>query len=504
MLFKKSVSPVVASLLLVTVAIVIGVYTFNWYYEYTGDVTRDISEKEYSKDIRTEYAMKNRIYGFSEYNNFKVDKVLIDGIECNITTTNETFSKGTFEVGFDESCTEDLEYSMNEILIITDKGSYKSMLSITNALSKSESSYSGDTDGGDEDNNDCSADYITYNGYTFSHSSLVNGQEEKLEYFESISDGSIKHSIEVICEDSIVNYIDQTYEKETICDGGFEVNGDTCQKYFISLWDTTKTTSGSSQSNQITLPLEETGTYDFIVDWGDGNSDTIKEYNQDEVTHTYSNEGEYEIKISGTIKGFRFNNDGDRNKILNITQYGPLNLGNSGSYFMGAENLDISATDELDLSGTTSFVGIFRSASSFNGNLSSWDTSGVTNMSNMFYGADSFNGDISSWDVSSVADMSNMFYGADSFNGDISSWDVSNVINMKQMFLSTREFNQDISSWDVSNVINMDYIFVHAGIIEQDLSSWDVSKVTSCNTFDLYAIWDDISKKPNFTNCNPN
>ena len=236
MLFKKSVSPVVASLLLVTVAIVIGVYTFNWYYEYTEDVTRDISEKEYSKDIRTEYAMKNRIYGFSEYNNFKVDKVLIDGIECNITTTNETFSKGTFEVGFDESCTEDLEYSMNEILIITDKGSYKSMLSITNALSKSESSYSGDTDGGDEDNNDCSADYITYNGYTFSYSSLVNGQEEKLEYFESISDGSIKHSIEVICEDSIVNYIDQTYEKETICDGGFEVNGDTCNyvRYEIS------------------------------------------------------------------------------------------------------------------------------------------------------------------------------------------------------------------------------------------------------------------------------
>jgi len=56
---------------------------------------------------------------------------------------------------------------------------------------------------------------------------------------------------------------------------------------FISVWDTSKTSDGSSIETQIKLPLESTGTYDFTVDWGDGTSDTITTYNQPEVTHTY-------------------------------------------------------------------------------------------------------------------------------------------------------------------------------------------------------------------------
>ena len=47
-------------------------------------------------------------------------------------------------------------------------------------------------------------------------------------------------------------------------------------------------------------------------------------------------------------------------------------------------------------------IGMFKNATSFNGDLSSWDVSNVNYMASMFYGATSFNSDLSSWDVSSI------------------------------------------------------------------------------------------------------
>ena len=44
---------------------------------------------------------------------------------------------------------------------------------------------------------------------------------------------------------------------------------------FISVWNTTLTSSGSSSSNQVKLPLIFSGTYNFLIKWGDGNQDTI-------------------------------------------------------------------------------------------------------------------------------------------------------------------------------------------------------------------------------------
>ena len=270
---------------------------------------------------------------------------------------------------------------------------------------------------------------------------------------------------------------------------------------FISLWDTRNVTSGSSNSNQIKLPLESSWTYNFTVDRWDGKNDTITWYNQAEVTHTYTTQGEYEIKIDGIIKGFRFNNSWDKTKILDIINYGTLNLWNSWKYFYGAENLNITATDALDLTGTTSLAWMFWGATSFNGDISSWDTSNITNITSMFYNAKNFNQDISSWDTWNVTSMYGVFWGANSFNGDISSWNTSNVNTMYGMFHQAYDFNKDISSWNTSNVSNMEKMFMFSSDFNIDLSSWEISKVTSCDNFDSSAgKWED-SKKPNFTDC---
>ena len=81
--------------------------------------------------------------------------------------------------------------------------------------------------------------------------------------------------------------------------------------------------------------------------------------------------------------------------------------------FAGASNMIYMATDTPDLSLVTDMSDMFAFASSFNGDLNSWDVSSVTDMSGMFGGASSFNQTLNSWDVSSVDNMARMFGGAD-------------------------------------------------------------------------------------------
>jgi surface protein len=244
---------------------------------------------------------------------------------------------------------------------------------------------------------------------------------------------------------------------------------------FVTTWKTDN--AGTSASDQITLPLVSTGTYDFNVDWGDGSDDDITAYNQAEVTHTYASAGTYTVTIAGTIRGFRFGNVGDKLKLLTIDSYGSLDISTDQSFY-GCANLTSTATDAPTIS-TTSLARTFRACTNFNGAIGNWDVSGVTDMTDMILQASSFNQDIRNWDVSSVTNMQGMIYQATSFNQDIGSWDVSSVTNMDSMFLGATSFNQNIGSWNVSSVTNMRSMFKGANSFNQDISSWNVSSVTN-------------------------
>jgi len=273
---------------------------------------------------------------------------------------------------------------------------------------------------------------------------------------------------------------------------------------FVTTWKTDN--AGTSASNQITLPLVSGGTYDFNVNWGDGTTtDHITAYNQAEVTHTYASAGTYTVRIFGTIRGFKFDNGGDKLKLLTIDSYGSLDI-STGRSFFGCANLTSTATDaptisttdlsytfavcanfngaigNWDVSGVTTMEGMFSGATSFNQDIGSWTIKNdgtAVNMSSMFYGATSFNQDISSWNVSSVFTMSYMFLGATSFNQDIGNWDVSSVTGMSNMFRDATSFNQDVGLWNVASVTTMAFTFNGASSFNQDIGSWDVSSVTS-------------------------
>ncbi len=149
-----------------------------------------------------------------------------------------------------------------------------------------------------------------------------------------------------------------------------------------------------------------------------------------------------------------------------------------------AFNKDLNA---WDVSNVTSMGSMFSGASVFNATISTWDVSSATKMDSMFYSASAFNKDLNAWDVSNVTSMKNMFYNAQSFNQDIGNWDVSSVTDMYGMFIGNSVFNQDISDWDVSSVTNMGGMFLTAVAFNQDISGWDVSKVTFMNGMFLYA-----------------
>ena len=122
---------------------------------------------------------------------------------------------------------------------------------------------------------------------------------------------------------------------------------------------------------------------------------------------------------------------------------------------------------------------MFKSASSFNGDISNWNTSNVGGMSSMFRSASAFNQDIGNWDTSSVTIMESMFKTASVFNQDIGAWDTSSVTIMVAMFDQASAFNQDIGAWDTSSVTDMGSTFSNATAFNQDLSGWCVSSITS-------------------------
>jgi surface protein len=230
---------------------------------------------------------------------------------------------------------------------------------------------------------------------------------------------------------------------------------------FTTVW------SVSGDDKNITIPINPNyaGEYNYTVDWGDGNISTDV---NDSITHTYANDGNYTVKITGEFPAIYLNNDGksilfesdnvgNADKLLEIRKWGDIEWKSFESAFAGDNNLLIIATDIPNLKNVKNMRYAFADCKKFNSNINNWDVSNVTDMSWMFYDATSFNQPLNNWDVSNVIYMYWMFYNAASFNQPLNNWDVSNITNMKMTFYNAFSFDQNISMWDVSNVT--DYSF---------------------------------------------
>jgi len=294
------------------------------------------------------------------------------------------------------------------------------------------------------------------------------------QYF--ISNGSTNYSIKSIKQVGRKDAMVLLLEKNDVVD-----LSQTAPNQFVFTIDTENTSSGSSLNTQFMMPLVSGGSYNATVNWGDGSSDTITSYNQAEVTHTYTSAGQYEISIEGTLQGWQFNNAGDRLKMLDVKQWGVLDLSTSAAFY-GCTNLDASATDAPTVS-TTNFSIMFRDCTNFNGAIGNWDITNVTNLQQCFFSCSSFNKSLDNWNVSNVTRMDYLFYNCISFDQDLNSWDTSNVENMFLTFANCQQFNGDIYSWDTTNVENMSNMLNNCDLFDQSLAAWNIGNVTNFTNF---------------------
>ncbi|MDG1504408.1 MAG: BspA family leucine-rich repeat surface protein, partial [Flavicella sp.] len=228
------------------------------------------------------------------------------------------------------------------------------------------------------------------------------------------------------------------------------------QDAFITKWETSPDANGDPY---VTIPTHPNETYDYDVNWGDGNSSTNQNGN---ATHVYASSGEKTVTITKTFPRIYLNNKSEAGKITSIEQWGTGIWTSMEKAFFGAEKLVMAATDNPVLSQVTSMKQMFRKALIFNGDISKWDTSLVTDMSGMFLAAEDFNQDIGEWNTSKVTDMASMFQGASIFNKNIGNWITSNVTSMSSAFRGASDFNQDIGSWDVTSLTNAFNMFLNA------------------------------------------
>jgi surface protein len=294
------------------------------------------------------------------------------------------------------------------------------------------------------------------------------------QYF--ISNGSTNYSIKSIKEIGRKDKMVILLEKNDVVD-----LSQTAANQFVFTIDTENTSSGSSLNTQFMMPLVSSGSYNATVNWGDGSSDTITSYNQQEVTHTYSSAGQYEVSIEGTLQGWQFNNAGDRLKMLDIKQYGVLDLSTNAAFY-GCTNLDASATDAPNVS-SDSFYRMFRECTNFDGSIGNWNVSTVTTLQESFYACSTFNNSINSWDVSNVFSMVSCFFNCTSFDQDLNSWDTSNIQYMHFGFYNCSQFNGDIYSWDTTNVENMSFMLYNCDLFDQSLAAWNIESVTNFTSF---------------------
>lgn len=255
---------------------------------------------------------------------------------------------------------------------------------------------------------------------------------------------------------------------------GWTILGDAKCPAFVTTWEV-------EQGNEISIGLNPDFTYNFDYVWRDSLGVIMTQGNhtssQGAFITQFSAAGIFTLEIAGEFP--HLINDYHNGKLLDVKQWGTIQWKSFHRTFQSWSGSSFSANDTPDLRLTTDMSRMFNHASTFNGDLNSWDVGNVKNMSYMFEFASRFNQPLNQWNVSAVTNMRGMFRYTEHFDQPLNDWDVGNVEDMSGMFSQTEAFNKALNAWDVKRVKDMSYMFSGAEAFNKRLDKWEVDSVTN-------------------------
>jgi hypothetical protein len=270
------------------------------------------------------------------------------------------------------------------------------------------------------------------------------------------------------------------------------------------------TNAGISNSQQFTLPLASGYSYDLTVFWGDGSSNIITAYNDSPLTHTYGVSGDYTVSILenslGKFGGIKFNNSGDKQKLLDLQAWGRLDWKTFSGAFFGCNVMQITATDHstaktssvtdfysawyactamtgpfplIDTSKATSFVHAWRECRSLTGPFPLLNSSNVTNMTYAWVGCSALTGPFPAINTSKATSFLYTWYACSVLTGPFPALNSSNVTNFSQAWRECYELSGQFPLLDSSKVTDFGAAWYHCRKLTGQFPALNSSNVTS-------------------------
>ena len=174
---------------------------------------------------------------------------------------------------------------------------------------------------------------------------------------------------------------------------------------FVSVWATT------AINETITIPCQNVGTFNAVIDWGDGTLSVVLSYNDANLAHEYATAGDHTIKITGLFPNIKFYNGGDKLKIKKVLNLGDVGWSILDRAFNGCINLTDFTVGSTDTSAVTDMAVMFRDCDALISlDLSNFDTSSVINMQSMFRGCDALTSiiGVEDFDITSLNSASSL------------------------------------------------------------------------------------------------